>query len=188
MSRSIVCSLAAVCMVICAKVQAQDTLVLRGATVYVDPQTAPLHDTHVVVRDGRIAAVGAETPAGARELDCRGLVVVAGLHNSHVHFLGSEWTGVAQLPAEASAAQLVAMLTRYGFTSVFDTGSRLADTLALRSRIESGEIAGPRILTAGEPLYPPDGIPIYLRRSQWRPGSTCWHTPTRKVGHRRSSR
>ena len=107
--------------------------------------------------------VGVDGPAGARELDCRGLTVVAGLHNNHVHFLGPEWTGAAQLPADALAAQLVAMLTRYGFTSVFDTGSLLDDTLALRKRIESGEIAGPRILTAGEPLFPPDGIPIYLR-------------------------
>jgi len=55
------------------------------------------------------------------------------------------------------------MLTRFGFTSVFDTGSKLDDTLALRHRIESGEIAGPRILTVGEPLFPPAGIPIYLR-------------------------
>ncbi len=147
----------------CANAQAADTLVLRGATVYVDSQTAPLRDTNVIVSDGRIAAVGGDAPSGARELDCRGLTVVAGLHNSHVHFMGPEWTGVAQLPADALAAHLVAMLTQYGFTSVFDTGSRLEDTVALRKRIESGEIAGPRILTAGEPLYPPDGIPIYLR-------------------------
>ncbi len=151
-------------ILICAAATAHaDTLVLRGATVYVDPQSTPLRDTNVIVSDGSITAVGVDAPAGARELDCRGLTVVAGLHNSHVHFLGPEWTGAAQLPADALAAQLVAMLTRYGFTSVFDTGSLLDDTLALRKRIESGEIAGPRILTAGEPLFPPDGIPIYLR-------------------------
>jgi len=151
-------------ILICASATAHaDTLVLRGATVYVDPQSTPLRDTSVIVSDGTIASIGGRVPPGATELDCRGLTVVAGLHNSHVHFMGPEWTGVAQLPVDALAAQLVAMLTRYGFTSVFDTGSRLDDTLALRKRIESGEIAGPRILTAGEPLYPPDGIPIYLR-------------------------
>lgn len=146
-----------------ASARAADTLVLRGATVYVDSKSEPLHDANLVVSDGKIAAVGGAAPAGAREIDCRGLTVVAGLHNSHVHFMGPEWTGVAQAPAADLAEHLVAMLTRYGFTSVFDTGSRLDDTLALRKRIESGEIAGPRILTAGEPLYPPDGIPIYLR-------------------------
>ena len=89
--------------------------------------------------------------------------MVAGLHNNHVHFMGPEWTDAAQRRPTRSPRSCVAMLTRYGFTSVFDTGSRLDDTLALRKRIESGEIAGPRILTAGEPLFPPDGIPIYLR-------------------------
>ena len=55
------------------------------------------------------------------------------------------------------------MLNRYGFTTVVDTASNLANTVSLRERIESGEVAGPRILTAGFALYPKDGIPIYLR-------------------------
>ena len=74
------------------------------------------------------------------------------------------------------------MLTRYGFTSVVDTGSLLSNTVAIRKRIASGEVAGPRILTAGFPLYPRDGIPYYvLVRNQKpivrdeEPGSTgCW--------------
>ena len=55
------------------------------------------------------------------------------------------------------------MLNRYGFTTVVDTASNLANTVALRERVERGEVAGPRILTAGFALYPKDGIPIYLR-------------------------
>src|SRR5690606_38449314 len=35
----------------------------------------------------------------------------------------------------------------------------------LRRRIEAGEVAGPRILTAGAPLYPPAGVPFYLRET-----------------------
>jgi imidazolonepropionase-like amidohydrolase len=55
------------------------------------------------------------------------------------------------------------LTTRYGFTTVFDTGSDLANTLAIRARIEKGEMRGPRILTVGWPLYPKEGIPFYLR-------------------------
>jgi imidazolonepropionase-like amidohydrolase len=55
------------------------------------------------------------------------------------------------------------MLTRYGFTTVVDTGSFLGDTTSIRRRIEAGEIDGPRILTAGIPLYPHDGISYYVR-------------------------
>jgi imidazolonepropionase-like amidohydrolase len=151
------------CAALACTAAADDALVLRGATVYVDPTTAPLHDTDIVIRNGVIAALGDAAPAEAKALDCRGLVVVAGLHNSHVHLMGPEWDGAARRPADALATPLRDMLTRYGFTTVFDTGSKLDDTLAVRWRIEMQEVPGPRILTAGEPLFPPDGIPIYLR-------------------------
>ena len=38
-------------------------------------------------------------------------------------------------------------------------------TLALRHRIDSGEIPGPRVLTAGAPLFPPNGVPFYVRET-----------------------
>ena len=46
------------------------------------------------------------------------------------------------------------MLTRWGFTTVFDTGSPLKNTLALRTRIETGAVDGPTIFTTGDILYP----------------------------------
>src|SRR5262249_35032428 len=96
-----------VCVAFAASAAADDAVVLRGATVYVDPTTAPLHDTDVVIRNGAIVAVGASAaPANAKSLDCRGLVVVAGLHNSHVHFLGPEWADAAERPADALTAAL----------------------------------------------------------------------------------
>ena len=57
------------------------------------------------------------------------------------------------------------MLTRYGFTTVVDTASLLENTVEIRRRIEKGEVAGPRILTAGLALYPPNGIPFYVREA-----------------------
>ena len=54
------------------------------------------------------------------------------------------------------------MLTRRGFTTAFDIASDRDNTLALRERVERGELNGPRILTAGLPLFPPQGLPIYM--------------------------
>jgi imidazolonepropionase-like amidohydrolase len=54
------------------------------------------------------------------------------------------------------------MLTHSGFTTVVDLASDIRSTSALRRRIESGEVLGPRIYTAGSGLYPPNGIPFYL--------------------------
>jgi imidazolonepropionase-like amidohydrolase len=55
------------------------------------------------------------------------------------------------------------MLTRWGFTTVFDLASSTDNALALRQRVNSGEIAGPMILTVGDPFFPKDGTPIYVR-------------------------
>src|SRR5712664_2933480 len=50
---------------------------------------------------------------------------------------------------------------RWGFTTVFDLSSVLDNTLALRHRIDSKELRGPRILTVGEPIW--TVAPVYVR-------------------------
>jgi imidazolonepropionase-like amidohydrolase len=55
------------------------------------------------------------------------------------------------------------MLTGWGFTTVFDISSVLANTENMRRRIDAGEILGPRILTTGEPFFPPNGVPVYVK-------------------------
>jgi imidazolonepropionase-like amidohydrolase len=54
------------------------------------------------------------------------------------------------------------MLTSRGFTTVIDLSSDLRATLSLRRRIETGDLKGPLIYTAGSGMYPPHGIPYYL--------------------------
>jgi imidazolonepropionase-like amidohydrolase len=51
------------------------------------------------------------------------------------------------------------MLTRYGFTSVFDLSSAWENTRRLRDRIESGEVPGPRIRSTGQGLVPQGALP-----------------------------
>jgi imidazolonepropionase-like amidohydrolase len=55
------------------------------------------------------------------------------------------------------------MLTRWGFTTVFDIASVLENTTLIRRRIENGEVRGPRILTVGEPFWGKGGTPIYVK-------------------------
>src|SRR3989441_247177 len=86
----------------------------------------------------------------------------AGFWNSHVHFTGADFRAADTAPAESLAAALRAMLTSYGVVHVVDTGSSLPNTLALRRRIESGEVPGPSILTAGSGFAPAGGSPYYI--------------------------
>ena len=141
-------------------------LALVGGRIYASPDSAPLDDGVVLVRNGLIAAVGRRgavpIPAGADVLECSGTVIVAGFWNSHVHFTEPHWSGADTLPAPPLTRHLREMLTQYGFVRVLDTGSWLANTLALRRRIDSGEVAGPAILTTGPGFVPQHGSPFYI--------------------------
>lgn len=144
-----------------------ESLYIPADRIYTAPEAKPLERGGVLITNGRIVAVADEAtrlrmPKETRTSDCRG-VVVAGFQNSHVHFLGKPFEGAAVQPAAKLEAAVESMLTRYGFTTVFDTSSVLDDTLAIRSRIERREIRGPRIFTVGWGLFPPDGIPFYIR-------------------------
>lgn len=142
-------------------------LALVGATVFPAPGAAPLRDAVIVVRDGRIAALGPRgevpVPANVEVINCSGRYITAGFWNSHVHLIGPELTGARSAPASRLEAALAGMFSRWGFTTVFDLASGLDNTLALRERVAQGDVAGPRILTAGEPLWPE--MPIYVRES-----------------------
>lgn len=147
--------------------RASDTIALTGGRVIASPDAVPLDNATVVIVGGRIRDVGPRdsvtVPTGARIIDCAGFVVVAGFQNSHVHFIEDKWADAGAQPALKLTAQLQAMLTSFGFTTVVDTGSLLANTVALRRRIDAGEVEGPCIMTAGLPLYPPAGIPYYVK-------------------------
>jgi imidazolonepropionase-like amidohydrolase len=141
-------------------------LVLTGGTIYPSPAEEPILDGAIVIRDGKIVAVGGRTsveiPAGGETLDCSGLTITAGFWNSHVHFGERKWANAATMPAAELGAQLQDMLTQYGFTSVFDTWSTWENTRRLRDRIESGDVPGPRIRSTGEALIPKGSSPAEL--------------------------
>jgi imidazolonepropionase-like amidohydrolase len=100
-------TLASLLLVPGAAAQTAAPLVLTGGTVYPAPDQPAIPNAVVLLRDGRIAAVGprgsVSVPAGSDTLDCTGLTVVAGFWNSHVHFGERKWARAAELPAaEAS--------------------------------------------------------------------------------------
>ena len=117
----------------------------------------PIENAIVLIENDPITAVGGRDritiPSDATTIDCTGLFIVAGFQNSHVHFTDEQWTDAATQPASTLTSQLQAMLTRYGCTTVVDAASLLANTVALRRRVETGAVNGPRILTAGLALF-----------------------------------
>jgi imidazolonepropionase-like amidohydrolase len=143
-------------------------LAIVGAKIYTAPSRPAIVRGTVLVHAGRIAAVGpvgrVKVPRGARIVDGSGAVVAAGFWNSHVHILTHDLLHAETRQAAELSHTLTEMFGRWGFTTVFDLASVEANTNLIRTRIHRGEIAGPNILTVGEPYYPQHGTPIYIRQ------------------------
>jgi imidazolonepropionase-like amidohydrolase len=139
---------------------------LHGQRLYVSPDDKPLEGGVVRLREGVVVSAGAggaSDDAPSLDSRCDGGVIVAGFQNSHVHLIGPGFIDARHRPAAQLQQALDELLTRWGFTTAFDIASDRDNTLALRERVDKGEIIGPRLLTVGLPLFPPDGLPFYLR-------------------------
>lgn len=150
-----------------------ETWAVRDAKIYPSAEAAPIERGTLLVRGGRVAEVGGDVglPPDAEVLDFDRPVVVAGFWNTHVHFTERKWAGAGKKSPSTLNRQLADMLTSRGFTTVVDAGSDPRVTLSIRRRIEAGELRGPAVYTAGPGLYPPKGIPYYLR------DSLPWYAP-----------
>ena len=111
------------------------------------PGQSVLRDQTVVIRQGRIAALGprAGTPVDepVRTVDGRGLYLMPGLADLHVHLEHFDDPSVLDL------------FLAHGVTTVRNMDGR-PRILEWRRQVEAGEVLGPRIITAGPIL---DGDP-----------------------------
>src|ERR1700744_1057274 len=78
-------------------------LALVGAAIYVSPTAEPIQNGVVLIRRGKILAVGSRAalpvPATFQTLDCSSRTITAGFWNSHVHFFERKWNNAATIPA-----------------------------------------------------------------------------------------
>jgi imidazolonepropionase-like amidohydrolase len=152
--RALVLGLVALAASACAA--AADDLAIINVELAAAPDAPRVTGTTVVIRDGRIAEVGTSVDtSGIETVDGGGRLATAGLWNCHVHLTD---------PALAAdpAPILRDMLLRYGVTSMVDTGSDPGQTQRIASAIETGDFAGPRIVTANGSFVFTNGTPAYL--------------------------
>lgn len=118
-------------------IQDQPATAIVGATIVEGTGAPPLKDGVVVVRNGRILAVGPkdqiDVPPDARRINAVGKWLIPGLIDMHVH-----------LDEVITPSTFVL----FGVTSVRDVGSRLVTLQRLRARESKGE-AIPRLYWMG---------------------------------------
>jgi len=147
-----------------------------GVSTLFDGRGKVIKDTRIVIEGSEIVRV--DPNAGPVDYDLRGLTVMPGWIDGHVHITWSfdkngknagagDTSQHATLQAEANAwATLLA-----GFTTVQSVGN--VNDIPLRDAINRGELPGPRILTSAEPLFgqgeksgTPDEIRAFVRKQK----------------------
>ena len=137
-----------------------------------------LHDARIVIEGAKIVAIETKAEPGASplEYDLRGLTVMPGWIEAHAHITwnfgkdgkNAGMAGTTQEDAYQSASNAWVTLMA-GFTTIQSPGA--ANDIPLRDAITKGLLAGPRILTAVEPLFgqrektgTPEEIRAYVRK------------------------
>src|SRR5436853_1719619 len=129
-----------------ARVDAQN-LVISNARIIVGNGSV-IESGTVVVRDGRIVSVGPATPApaGARQIDARGLTLMPGLIDGHRHII----SGNADQWLKDQAAQRMQEFLEAGYTTLLAGGGPAEGNIELKRRIDSGQLKGPRVIPAAQ--------------------------------------
>jgi imidazolonepropionase-like amidohydrolase len=150
--------------------------IVIAASALLDGKGRVLHRTRIVIEGSKIVAL--DPKAKPVDYDLRGLTVLPGWIDSHVHLTWSfgkdgkngsgGWTREEAAYQAASNAWVTLMA---GFTTVQDVGAPA--TVPLRDAVARGLFPGPRILTAIEPLMgqgektgTPDEIRAYVRKQK----------------------
>jgi len=156
---------------------AQSKRIVIATSTALDGKGRVLHGARIVIEGSRIVAVSTSAP-GPVDYDLRGLTVLPGWIDAHVHITWSFGAdgknagqgGTTQDAAYRSASNAWATLMA-GFTTVQSLGST-AD-IPLRDAIAKGMLPGPRILTSvealtgqGERTGTPEEIRAYIRKQK----------------------
>ncbi|HUK32127.1 MAG TPA: amidohydrolase family protein [Candidatus Acidoferrum sp.] len=159
-----------------AQAPAKAKRVVIAASAVLDGKGHVLRNTRVVVEGEKIVAI--DPKAGPVDYDLRGLTVLPGWIDAHVHITWSFGPdgknagagGTSQQAAYEAASNAWATLMA-GFTTVQSVGA--PNDVPLRDAIAKGILAGPRILTAVNPLQgrgdrtgTPDDIRAYIRKQK----------------------
>lgn len=151
--------------------------IILAASTVLDGKGGTLHDVRITVQGSKILEVSSRT-AGPVDYDLRGLTVLPGWIDAHVHITwifgqdgknaGTDGPSQGDTYKAASNAWLTLMA---GFTTVQSVGA--PNDVALRDAIAHGILPGPRILTAVQPLEgkgeatgTPDQIRAFVRKQK----------------------
>ncbi len=145
---------------LCALPAAAQMRAFTGAAIIDGNGGKPIANGVVLIDGGMIKAVGAAgsipIPTDVERIDVSGKYIVPGLMDANVHLVPwPSWTYIEFLARyennfQGIAVEAAQMALKHGFTSVFDSMGPALPEMAVRDRINRGELEGSRIFIAGD--------------------------------------
>jgi imidazolonepropionase-like amidohydrolase len=153
--------------------EAQSRIVIAIGTA-LDGKGNFLHDTRIVILGSKIAAI--DPKAAPIDFDLRGLTVMPGWIDSHVHItssFGPDGKNAGMGAATPEAAYRTAANAYATLLAGFTTIQSMDSVAALRAAAARGGLAAPRILSIVEPLIgrgeqtgTPDEVRAFVRKQK----------------------
>ncbi|MGE3277730.1 MAG: amidohydrolase family protein [Vicinamibacterales bacterium] len=152
-------------------------LALAGGMLLDGYAAPPIHHAVVLIEGDRIVRAGPASevpiPEGYRVIDTSGRTMMPGMIELHAHLVlvghgnyGTWFPWIESQGRDRTLPEVMAVAARQllmaGVTSAVDLGAPLAESLAIRGRIDRGELPGPRMsmsgpwLTRNVAIFPPD--------------------------------
>ena len=142
---------------VAAPAQQPATIAFTGARVIDGTDRAPIDNATILVRGGKIVAVGAASavtvPSGAQRVPLAGKTVIPGLINAHGHVGNTVGMEQGHYSAENVARDL-RTYAAYGITTVFSLGDDQAAGIAARDAQRTPSLNRARLFVAGPVLAP----------------------------------
>jgi len=142
---------------LCAHAEKQ---ALVGGTLLDGLGGAPVYNSVILIEDDKIIDVGTQdslpVPDGYTIISTEAMTVMPGLWEMHAHLMlnghsdYAHWdrTYIDRLADEIMPASAVQLLLA-GITTARDLGAPLDASISVKTRIESGDIPGPRLFVSG---------------------------------------
>lgn len=139
-----------------------EALLIGDVTIIDGTGGAPRPHQDVVIEDGRIARIvehRGDAPVGPAVIDGRGLTLLPGFVDAHVHVGGDGAPrGVKGLEVEENLERLL----RVGVTTAFDMGGDAQTMRTFAERIDEGSLPGARLKHTHLVITAKDGYPLSL--------------------------
>jgi imidazolonepropionase-like amidohydrolase len=132
-----VASLAALVIIVPGEAAAQDVAITNARIIVGSGQV--INSGTIIVKGGKIVSVtaGAAPTQGVRTIDAKGMSAMPGFIDGHKHVNNYN-------------AEQMKSLIEAGYTTVLAGGGQADQNIALRDRIDKGEMVGPRIIPSGQ--------------------------------------